>query len=361
MTIAIDKHYYTLGNSNLRVSPICLGTMNMSINNTQVPWFKDQKTSYSVLDTYIKSNGNFIDTANFYTNGESEQVIGKYLKENGIRDDMVVATKFTGKLKDNINYLGNGRKSMYKSLERSLESLQTDYIDLLYLHFWDTISTPEEVMKSLDMLIQSGKVNHIGLSDCPAWFVSRCQSLAMEHGYDRIACIQMEYNLVERNLELEYADMCKYYGISIVPWSPLAGGFLTGKQSKESLQGRMKTGTYDHFLKNKNCWDILEKLKHVSKEVGREPVQCAINWCLKRPAVSSVIIGASSSDQLEQTMKSLEFEIPDASLDQLNEISKPDRYNPYGFYETGGFIDKMQHGGKMVVEKEPKWFRTSTH
>eukprot|EP00835_Amoeboradix_gromovi_P002099 NODE_111_length_19413_cov_0.323703.p7 type:complete len:242 gc:universal NODE_111_length_19413_cov_0.323703:14059-14784(+) len=226
--LSLKKHYFTLGHSNLRVSPICLGTMNMGNSETQIPWAKDEATSIGILDSYYKHGGNFIDTANLYTSGESEKIIGKFMKSHDNRDDIVLATKFTGKVKKIAsNHVGNGRKNLMRSLEESLERLQTDFIDLYYMHWWDSMSDPVEVMRSLDILVQSGKVGYVGLSDCPAWFISRCQSLAMQHGYERIAAIQLEYSLVERNIEMEYIDMAKYYNTAVIPWSPLAGGYFT--------------------------------------------------------------------------------------------------------------------------------------
>ena len=354
--LQLKKNFYTLGHSNLRVSPICLGTMNMAIDNSDAAWFKDEKTSRGILDTYVKQGGNFLDTANLYTGGQSERVVGKYLKEEGIRDDIVLATKFTGKERQNPNHLGNGRKNLVKSVEASLERLGTDYIDLLYLHFWDELSTPEEVMRSLDILVQSGKVNYVGLSDCPAWFVSRCQSLSMQHGYERIAAMQLEYNLIERNIEMEYFDMAKYYDTAIIPWSPLAGGFLTGKQTKEKLQGRVATGTWKGFERSEKRWEILDTLKEVAAEIKKTPVEVALNWTLKRPTISSVIIGASSIEQLDANLKSITFTIPEAQTKKLNDVSKPYRAAPYTFFEKGSSVKAMTYGDKLVVEKHPKWW-----
>ena len=354
--LKLSKNYYTLGHSNLRVSPICLGTMNFAQTNKQVPWYIDEAKSRGILESYVKHGGNFVDTANLYTGGESEKVIGKYFKDEGNRDDIVLATKYTSKTKENPNHLGNGRKNMVKALDASLERLGTDYVDLYYVHWHDEMSSPEEVMRSMDILVQSGKVNYVGLSDCPAWFISRCQSLSMQHGYERIAAMQLEYNLIERNIEMEYFEMAKYYDTAIIPWSPLAGGFLTGKQTKEKLQGRVATGTYSGFERNEKKWEILDTVKQVAKDINKTPVEVALNWALKRPTISSIIIGASSVEQLDANLKSIEFTIPKEQTDKLTEVSKPYRGAPYTFFEKGSFVKNMSYGDKMVVEKHPSWW-----
>ena len=351
----MKKNYFTLGHSDLRVSPICLGTMNFSLQKSDkiAPWAIDGKAPQDIIESYVQHGGNFIDTANFYTNGEAEKVVGKYMKDAGNRDDLVIATKFTAPMKANINYMGNGRKNMMKSLEDSLERLQTNFIDLFYVHWWDQMSSPEEVMRSLDILVQSGKVGHIGLSDVPAWFFSRCQSLAMQHGYERIAAMQLEYNLVERNIEMEYFDMSRYYNTAIIPWSPIAGGFLTGKQTKEKLQGRSATGTFP--VRSEKKWEILDCVKEVAKKIDRTPVEVALNWALKRPAVSSIIIGASTVEHLNANMKSVEFNIPKDQLKKLNDISKPERGAPYSFFDKDSFVNKMTYGDHLKLQQYPAW------
>src|SRR5213594_3999991 len=227
--------YVTLGRSGLRVSPLCLGTMTFG---NEWGWGSEEEKAREVFDRYIEAGGNFIDTADFYTEGHSEELLGKFISERGVRDRVVLATKFTLNTEPgNPNAGGNGRKNVYRAVEGSLRRLQTDYIDLYWLHAWDTVTPVEEVVSTLNDLVRAGKIRHYGFSDTPAWYVTRAQTLTEKEGKERLIALQLEYSLVERNIEREHIPASQELGIAICPWSPLAGGFLSGKYQRKGDNG----------------------------------------------------------------------------------------------------------------------------
>jgi aryl-alcohol dehydrogenase-like predicted oxidoreductase len=231
------KEYVTLGRSGLRVSPLCLGTMTFG---TEWGWGTEEDVSRAIFNRYIEAGGNFLDTADGYTGGKSEEMLGKFIGERRLRDRVVVATKFTFNTDPgNPNAGGNGRKNIYRALEGSLRRLQTDYIDLYWLHAWDTVTPVEEVVSTLIDLVREGKIRHFGFSDVPAWYAARALTIAEKEGKERPIALQMEYSLVERNIEREHVPAAQELGIAICPWSPLASGFLTGKYKRE---GGMERG-----------------------------------------------------------------------------------------------------------------------
>ena len=239
------SQYVTLGRTGLRVSPLCLGAMTFG---TEWGLGAEEKASKEMFDRYIDAGGNFIDTADGYTNGHSEEMVGKFVAERKLRDRAVIATKFTfGAEPGNPNAGGNGRKNIYRALEGSLRRLKTDFIDLYYLHAWDIVTPVEEVVSTLTDLVREGKIRYYGLSDTPAWYVARAQTLAEKEGKERVATLQLEYSLVERNIEREHIPAAQELGIGICPWSPLAGGFLSGKYKRQSAtagsgEGRLASG-----------------------------------------------------------------------------------------------------------------------
>jgi aryl-alcohol dehydrogenase-like predicted oxidoreductase len=355
--IASLSDYSLLGRSGLRVSPICLGTMTFG---TEWGWGADADTARAVFLRYREAGGNFIDTADLYTNGRSEEMLGQLMKDTNSRDEIVLATKFSfnGRPGDP-NAGGNGRKNIYRALEGSLRRLQTDYIDLYWLHAWDTMTPIEEVLTTLDSLVKAGKIRYIGLSDTPAWYLARAQTMAELRGYERICALQLEYSLVERNIEREHIPAALELGMGVCPWSPLASGLLTGKYKREGAgEGRLAASKgsgnpiFDKFTE-KN-FQIVDALLDVAKETGRSPAQVAINWITKRPGVTSTLIGATKVSQLEDNIAALEFEIPAALATRLDEVSRPETVFPYLFFSPG-----MQRGmtGGVPVRAEPPWFR----
>src|SRR5260370_2209338 len=296
--------YTTLGRSGLRVSPLCLGTMTFG---NEWGWGSEEQTAQAIFDRYVDAGGNFIDTADIYTEGHSEEVLGKFISERGVRDRVVLATKFTFNAEPgNPNAGGNGRKNIYRALEGSLRRLQTDYIDLYWLHAWDTMTPVEEVISTLNDLVRAGKIRHYGFSNTPAWYVARAQTLAEREGKERLIALQLEYSLVERNIEREHIPAAQELGIALCPWSPLAGGFLTGKYKREGDsgkgEGRLETtkgsGNPAFNKVNERNWRIHDVLIDVAKRINPSPAQVALNWVISEPGVTSTIIRATKLAQL---------------------------------------------------------------
>ncbi len=328
--------YRLLGRSGLRVSPLCLGTMTFG---TEWGWGADEQTNRDIMDHYLDAGGNFFDTADRYTGGTSEEMIGRYLAERGKRHEVVVATKFTFSHNPaDPNSGGNGRKHIMDAVEGSLRRLQTDYIDLYWLHCWDLVTPVEEVMQTLDRLVTAGKIRYIGLSDTPAWYLSRAQTLAEWHGWAKVAALQLEYSLVERNIELEHVPAALELGMGITPWSPLASGLLTGKYSRTEKpeDSRLKVTEESpnpvfHKLIDRN-FDITDVVLAVAKELGHSPAQVALNWVTNRPGITSTIIGARKLSQLEDNLGALSFSLPIEMEAKLNAVSEPARPFPWMFF-----------------------------
>lgn len=346
----LKNNFRTLGKSGLVVSPLALGTMTFG---TEWGFGVARDQANKLFNSYVDAGGNFIDTADGYTAGSSEEMVGDFVLERKLRDQLVIATKYTfNQITGNPNAGGNGRKNMMRSLEGSLRRLKTDYIDLYWVHTWDGYTPVEEVIHSLNILVQSGKVRYIGLSNCPAWYVTRAQTLAENQGLAKICAIQMEYNLLERSIEREYSSMCKELGIGINVWSPLASGFLTGKHSKGKLQGRLEitkdspNPVFERITKIEKNWEVLNVLNLVAKEIGKHPSQVALNWVTNKRAVSSTIIGATKIEQLESNLASLDFKIPNELILKLDSISNLEASTPYMFFSKN--INQMITGNTNV-------------
>lgn len=344
--------YTTLGRSGLRVSPFCLGTMTFG---TEWGWGAEESVSRSLFDHYLEAGGNFIDTADGYTGGKSEELLGKFIAERGLRDRVVLATKFTFNADPaNPNAGGNGRKNIYRALEGSLRRLKTEYIDLYWLHAWDTVTPVEEVVSTLGDLVRQGKILHYGFSDTPAWYVARAYTLAEKEATEPLIALQLEYSLVERNIEREHIPAAQELGLAICPWSPLASGFLSGKYKRDrdggSGDGRLektKDSANPGFKKfNDQNWRILDVLLDVANQIGRSPAQVALNWAATRPGITSTILGASKLPQLRDNLAALEFLIPPDLRARLNEVSAPASIHPYVFFEP--FLQGLIHGGMSV-------------
>lgn len=353
------SEYSLLGRSGLRVSPLCLGTMTFG---TEWGWGCDDATARQVFDWYLAAGGNFIDTADLYTNGRSEEMLGQFIKDSGTRDRVVLATKFTFNAEPgNPNAGGNGRKNIYRALEGSLRRLKTDYIDLYWLHSWDRMTPIEEVMATLDNLVREGKVRYIGLSNTPAWYVARAQTMAELRGHERLCALQLEYSLVERGIEREHVPVAIELGMGVCPWSPLASGFLSGKyQRSGDGEGRLQSvkgsgnPVFDKFTERN--WRILDMLLEVARVMERSPAQVAINWITRRPGVTSTLIGATSPAQLDDNLRALEFDIPAGFSAKLDEASQLDATSPYLFFRPE--MQAMLTGG-VKVHASPPWFSRS--
>ena len=344
--------YVTLGRSGLRVSPVCLGTMTFG---NDWGWGSEEEVARAVFDHYLDGGGNFIDTADAYTEGKSEELLGKFIKERGLRDRVVLATKFTFNLQPaNPNAGGNGRKNIYRAMEDSLKRLQTDYIDLYWLHAWDTITPVEEVVATLDDLERAGNIRHYGFSDTPAWYVARAQALAEKEGKERLIAVQLEYSLVERNIEREHIPAAQELGLGICPWSPLAGGFLTGKYQQQGNTGKgegrleitkgIPNPNFQRFTEHN--WQILALLLEVAKQLDKPAAQIALNWVATQPGITSLIIGASKKAQLEENLRFIEFDIPAELRERLDQASAPELGHPYAFFNPA--MQGMISGGTSV-------------
>jgi len=339
--------YITLGRTGLRVSPLCLGTMTFG---TEWGWGTEEDISRAIFNGYVEAGGNFLDTADGYTMGKSEEMLGKFVNERGLRDQLVIATKFTfNAARGNPNAGGNGRKNIYRALEGSLRRLKIDYIDLYWLHAWDTITPVEEVIYTLNDLVPHGKIRHYGFSDTPAWYVARGQTIAEKEGKERIAALQLEYSLVERNIEREHIPVAQELGIAVCPWSPLAGGLLSGKYKREgdsgTGEGRLEKTKTNPIINrfNERNWRIADLLAETARSLGKPPAQVALNWVATQPGVTSTIIGATKLEQLKDNLASLDFMIPAEARARLNAATAPAPFHPYAFFQPQ--MQAMINGG----------------
>jgi aryl-alcohol dehydrogenase-like predicted oxidoreductase len=340
--------YVTLGRSGLRVSPLCLGAMTFG---TEWGFGIDETTSRSIFDRYIELGGNFVDKADAYTAGKSEELTGKFIGDRHLRDRVVLATKFTFNTDPgNPNAGGNGRKNIYRALEDSLRRLKTDYIDLYWLHAWDTVTPVEEVISTMNDLVRAGRIRHYGFSDTPAWYVARAQTLAQKDATEPLIALQLEYSLVERTIEREHVPAAQELGLAICPWSPLAGGLLSGKYKREASghegegQGRLTTPGGSPFARfSERNWRVLDVLLDVAKQLNKPPAQVALNWVATQPGITSTLVGATKVTQLDDNLASIDFAIPTDLRKRLDEASALEPAQPYIFF--GGEIQSRIAGG----------------
>ena len=346
------NEYVTLGRSGLRVSPLTLGTMTFG----NARWGSDDAEARRIFDRYIERGGNVLDCADVYSGGKSEELLGRFVAEAGLRDKVVVATKFTFNPEEgNPNSGGNGRKNIYRALESSLRRLNMDYLDLYWMHVWDTVTPVEEVIDTLDTLVHQGKIRYYGFSDVPAWYAARGQTLAECSGREPAIALQLEYSLVERTIEQEHVAAASELGMGVCAWSPLASGFLAGKYTRDKGADSSE-GSRLHVLKKANNpvfakfternWKILDTLLEVAKQLNRPAAQVALNWVTTQPGVTSTIIGATKLTQLEDNLAALSFEIPAELRAKLNEVSALDPAHPYMFFE--GVLQERIRGGVTV-------------
>jgi aryl-alcohol dehydrogenase-like predicted oxidoreductase len=325
------NHYVTLGRSGLRVSPLCLGTMTFG---EQWGWGSSVEDSTRILDRFLDAGGNFLDTANFYTHGQSEKIIGDHLgRHSAKRQRAVIATKFFGLMEPgDPNAGGTGRKSIVLSCEQSLRRLQTDYIDLYWMHAWDHHTPIDETLRALDDLVAAGKVRDIGFSDTPAWKVAQAQTTALFRGWAPLVALQIEYSLLERTVEGELVPMAQELGLGITPWSPLKSGILSGKYRRAN-QGELKTnrGPWVAAALNDHAYDVIETLAQVADEAGTTPARAALKWVLSRPGVASPIIGARTAQQLEDNLAAVDVKLTDAQLQRLSAATEPTLNFPAAF------------------------------
>jgi aryl-alcohol dehydrogenase-like predicted oxidoreductase len=309
--------YKLLGNSGLRVSELCLGTMTFG---EDWGWGSDKEESRAVFQAFAEAGGNFLDTANIYTNGTSETLVGEFVK--GDREKWVIATKYSLNTRPgDVNACGNHRKNLFQAVEASLKRLGTDYIDLLWLHLWDSLTPMEEVMRAFDDLVRMGKVLYIGISDSPAWIVSQANTLATLRGWTPFIGLQIEYSLKERTPERELLPMAKALNIGVTAWSPLGGGVLTGKYNQPNpVDGRLSMTDQPFQILDRDL-KIAETVLEIAREIGKSPAQVALNWLRNRPNSVIPIIGARRLSQLQDNLACVDFNLPREQLQRLDNIS----------------------------------------
>jgi aryl-alcohol dehydrogenase-like predicted oxidoreductase len=352
--MALD-HYVTLGRSGLRVSPLCLGAMTFG---EDLGWGSSVEESQQIMDRYIAVGGNFIDTANFYTRSHSEKIIGEHIgRHPARRDRLVIATKFSGSLyPGDPNGGGSGRKSVLAACENSLRRLQTDYIDLYWLHNWDPHTPIEETMATLQDLVRAGKVRYIGVSDTPAWKVAQANVMAQFRGWAPFIGLQIEYSLLERTVEHDLVPMAAELGLGITPWSPLKSGLLSGKYTRESA-GDVK-GDRAAFMAsslNETTYKLIDELEVVAKTHDTTVARVALAWVRQQPGVTSTIIGARRVGQLEDNLGSLAVTLTPDEVTHLNGLSTPPAVFPQRMQP---FFPAIHNGGTTVngVQQPPSRF-----
>ncbi|MCD5996156.1 aldo/keto reductase [Pseudomonas sp. CDFA 602] len=347
---ALDN-YRLLGRSGMRVSPLALGTMTFGAD---WGWGSEEDQARQIFDTYVDNGGNFIDTAVNYTNGASERILGQFLK--GKRERLVVSTKYTmARDPGDPNSGGNHRMNLMRSVETSLRQLDTDRIELLYLHAWDFTTSADEVMRALDDLVRSGKVLYLGICNTPAWKVAELQTLALLRGWTPFVAMQIEYSLVERSVEHELIPMAEAMGLGVLPWSPLGGGILTGKYNRDDLQQASETNvsvtrkgvisSSGHMTER--SLNIASVVSAIAGEIGATPSQVALAWTLLNPAVVAPVMGARTLAQAQDNLGALRLPLEDEHIVRLNQASAPEAIFPQRFVSRP-MVQQLIFGGARL-------------
>jgi aryl-alcohol dehydrogenase-like predicted oxidoreductase len=335
-------NYKLLGASGLRVSEICLGTMTFG---EDWGWGSSKDESRAIFDLFVGAGGNFIDTADGYTNGNSERMVGEFVGAQ--RDRFVIGTKYSfNSSPGDPNAGGNHRKNMVRALEGSLKRMGTDYVDVYWLHAWDSMTPVEEVIRAMDDMVRAGKVLYAGVSNMPAWLISQANTLAALRGWTPFVGLQIEYNLIERTPERELLPMAKALDIGVTAWSPLASGLLSGKYTKKSAEAEEKRLDKANFTKlDERNMSIARAVQEVADEIGRPPAQVAINWVRERHNIIP-IIGARKLAQAKDNLACLDFILPDNIIKKLDEVSAIEAGYPHDFL-TRQSVSDFLHGGTL--------------
>ena len=317
-----EIQYRRLGRTGLKVSPLCLGSMNFG-------WTADEKTSFAVMDAFAEAGGNFIDTADIYSRwveghngGESEGVIGRWLQARGNRNQMIIATKVRGQMGPGPNDQGLSRRHIFDACEASLRRLQSDTIDLYQTHYFDADVPIDETLEALDRLVQQGKVRYVGCSNYPAWRLMEALWTSDKCGLARYNSIQPHYNLVNRaEFERELAEVCLANGIGIIPYSPLAGGFLTGKYSRDGDTDSVRAESVRQRYFNDAGWKVLDAVRAVAVELDTTPLAVSLAWLLAQPGMTAPIFGANTVEQLRGSLAALDVDLTAEQIETLNNAS----------------------------------------
>ena len=344
--------YRTLGRSGLVVSPLALGTMTFGAAR----WGSGEAESRAVFDAYVAAGGNFVDTADVYSGGRSEEMLGAFIAERGLRDDIVIATK-SGFSTGRPLRGGNGAKHIHAALDGSLRRLGTDHVDLYWLHVWDGLTPASEIVETMAALVRSGKVRYWGMSNAPAWFVAEVATLAAAGGRPGPVAAQYFYSLVNRDIEDEHLPMARAMGLGLVPWSPLAFGFLTGKYDRAAVEaGAPRTAglpgaaaeadaarpaddkrldganPFGDTLFTARNWAILDVLRAVATETGESPARVALSWVTRRPGVAATLMGASRAGQVADNVAALDLELTAGQRERLEAATVPEGRMLYGLF-----------------------------
>jgi aryl-alcohol dehydrogenase-like predicted oxidoreductase len=327
--------YVYLGETGLKVSELCLGAMTFGREASK-------KDSFQMLDRFAEAGGNFIDTANVYSNGKSESILGQWLKERN-RDDLVIATKVRFAMADRPNQTGLSRKHILRAVEDSLRRLRTDYIDIYQAHCWDPGTPLVETLTTFDSLVRDGKVRYIGASNYSGWQLQKAIDLSRELDLEPFASLQPLYNLLDRTIEWELLPVCQNEGLGVIPWSPLRGGWLTGKYRRDMaappegsrVESAEKEGWSESWsiYDNEHTWTIIDELLAVAEELEKEPAQVALRWLIQRPGVTAPIIGARTIDQLESNLGAANWSLGDEHMRRLTMSGNAIKPYPYDFIE----------------------------
>jgi aryl-alcohol dehydrogenase-like predicted oxidoreductase len=329
--------YRYLGTSGVKVSELCLGAMTFGREGEA-----GEQDSHRMLDAFVAAGGNFIDTANVYSRGVSEEIVGRWLKRRD-RDELVIASKVRFPMGEGPNDAGLSRKHILASLEASLARLQTDYLDLLQIHAWDPGTPLEIVMSTLDTLVEDGRVRYLGASNLTGYQLQRAIDLSRERGLERFVSLQPQYNLLCRSTEWELIPVALREGLGVIPWSPLRGGWLSGKYqrgmerppqgTRVEIAAQKGWGESWPNLANEHTWSVIDALLEVSEEAGRTPAQVAVRWLLQRPGVTAPILGARTMAQLEDNLGAVGWSLSEAQMAKLTSASDVTLPYPYDFLE----------------------------
>jgi len=342
--------YVTLGRSGLRISPFTLGTMTYGNDHG---WGASPEVSKEIMAAYLDRGGNSIDTANIYTNGHSEMIVGDYLAADpGRRDRIVLGTKFFFNLHiGDPNGGGPGRKAILHQLDDSLRRLRTDYVDVYWLHNFDPTTPAEETMRTLDDLVSAGKVRYVGFSDVPAWATAEAATIARFRGWAPIVALQLEYSLLERTAEGELIPMAEAMGMGVLPWGPLKSGYLSGKYGSAVDAAAVDTAKgavvgappSEHY-------PVIDAVNEIAAELGVSASTVALSWAQGRPGITSTLLGARTLEQFETNLATVELVLPEEHRSLLDELSKPRLNFPA---ENNATIGRMALGGGTTIDGVP--------
>ncbi|MEO3385095.1 aldo/keto reductase [Mesorhizobium sp. CAU 1741] len=362
--------YRTLGRSGLVVSPLSLGTMTFGVGR----WGMERPDAEAVFDAYVEAGGNLVDTADVYAAGRSEEMLGAMIADRGLRDSLVVATKSGFSAGRGPHAGGNGAKHLHPALEGSLRRLGTDYIDLYWVHVWDSVTPAEELLETMAGLVRAGKIRYWGLSNAPAWYVAKIATLASAHAMPGPIALQYFYSLVSREVEAEHLPMARDMGLGMMPWSPLAYGLLTGKYDRATVEaGAPRAGGLpsdagtgvarpegdkrldgsnpfgDTLFTDRN-WRIVDALRGVADVIGETPARVALAWVLSKPGVDTALMGVSRVSQVHDNVAATELRLPAEQIAVLDEASSPERAMIYGLF-TQVARQNLVFGGAAVVDR----------